>query len=819
MAKRSYALSYSDNKTINNIFVALLAGFMLIIPFYRGLFFRNDYIPAIIFISTVFTVFTLYRFRDREYKILGTYMDISVLLIPAAYLISFLFAANEKDALDMFLLYCSYFMLYKLASGLSMRNEKYKSIFISVIIASTFMLAFTSMMDVAGIINVKGSLIGRRLNGLYQYANTTASVLGVGIILSINKLINEKNTVVTAIYQMVLTALISPFIFTLSRGGYLVLAGVLLLNFILVRAKAKLKLMLGIFLSMLTSSILIYKYYTLPKEQLSAVWIPYLISIIASAVIIYAIYFIINRMNFKLSDKAINIALIAMAIIFAASAVFLFTVREPEQFKIEHTALEQSSWKSTSIKSDKIKPNTQYSVSFDVMASAQTPNSYGIRVRSYNDADKYTEILQHFEATGPEFAEKNFDFTTPGDAVKIEILLYNYESNSYTIYKDLLVKHSNNIVLKPKGNLKYVPAAIEKRLTNISLGTETVSLRMYFAQDALKIIKDHPIVGAGGGAWKNLYRQYQSQPYSTTEVHNFYMQYGTEVGIIGLAILAGLLVLLVVSMIKSIKAGSEALHVYLAAMLLLLHSSIDFNLSLPAVASILWMLVGMIDSEKHTSGLEKLPQRYVGIPVVILSIVVLLSSASIYYGMKLGTQGAETAKNTKDFNKAIEIYERAASLDRFNAAYSLDLAQLMTNRIIATKDPEYQKEFMKRISLVKKYEPYNHQYTRTICNMLLALGKFEEASMAAEEKLQDEPLLSPSYMLNIDVNYHIASYYVKNKKIEEAVPYLEKIADAKARFDKVNSNLSEPLVLNEDYPKKIEASSRTLEMIKADLKK
>jgi O-antigen ligase len=122
--------------------------------------------------------------------------------------------------------------------------------------------------------------------------------------------------------------------------------------------------------------------------------------------------------------------------------------------------------------------------------------------------------------------------------------------------------------------------------------------------DGIKIIKDYPVIGAGGGAWKNLYRQYQSMPYNTTEVHNFYVQYGTEVGLIGLLILIGLLLLLIYSMIESMRCNKEYTYIYLAILLILVHSMMDFNLSLAAVGYMLWMLIGIIYSFKN--GLRKI---------------------------------------------------------------------------------------------------------------------------------------------------------------------------------------------------------------------
>ncbi|WP_372995847.1 O-antigen ligase family protein [Lutispora sp.] len=819
MAKKSYINTGSNDKTINGFFMFLIASFMIIIPFYRGLFFRVNYIPAIIFISMLFAVSMAHKLRRKDYKILDTYTDITVFLIPASYLISFFFAANTKDAFDMFLLYCSYFMLYKLTSDLSVGDKKYKDVFIDVIIASAFLLSFTAIMNMTGFIDINGAFIGKRLYGLYQYANSTASVLGVGIILALNKLISEENIKRAAIYQSVMTALIASFIFTLSRGGYLVLAGVLLLNFILINAKAKLRLLMGLFVSLISSFMLIFKFYTLAEENISAIWIHYLVSIILSAIIVCIIYSFKSKVKLDFPDKTINISLVIMVTAFTVIAILLFSIKEPIEYKIVHRASEESSWKDRNISMFDLEPDEEYILEFDVKASLETPNSYGVVARSYNNENKQSEILRHFEPTGPQFTKKSFNFTTLENTEKVTIYLYNYDSGSNTVYRNVTIRDSNGIILRKMERPKYLPAAIADRLTDINMESESISSRIYFTTDGLKIMKDYTITGAGGGAWKNLYRQYQSVPYNTTEVHNFYVQYGIEVGIIGLAALTGLLLLLIASMIKSIKARSNYLCVYLAVMLLLLHSTIDFNLSLAAVGYILWMLIGIANSEKNSPAIKREQNTHIKVLSLALTLIILFTSSSIYYGMKLGNQGARASRNKEGSNRVMELYQKASVFDRFNGAYRIDLAQMMNNELRKTKDKKYLDGIEEQISLIKRYEPYNHQYTPVICNLHLSLGKFEEASDIVNEKLQHEPMVEQSYMLKIDLNYKVASYYIKDEKVQEAIPYLQKILEASDELEKVNMNLKTPLKLTGNYPKMIEAAQRTLDMAETDQNK
>lgn len=818
MGRKTYVKSNSDSMTINAVFVYLIAAFMLIIPFYRGLFFRVNYIPSVVFVSIVFAAFTAYKLKSGTYKVLDTYMDIAVILIPAAYFISFFFAANAKDAFDMFLLYCSYFMLYKLVSYLSHKNEKYKDIFINVVIVSTFLLSFTAMLNVAGLVDINGVFVGKRLYGLYQYANTTASVLGVGIILSLNKLINEENIKKTVVYQVILTALISSFIFTLSRGGYLVLAGVLSLNFLLIKARAKFKMLMSLFVSFFSSSMFIYKFYIIAEEYISGIWIHYLISLIVSAVVIYMIYLLKNRIRLNVSDKSINAALIITLLVVSLISGLLFSIKEPVEYRIEHTATEEKSWKYKAINLYELKPDSEYTIEFNVRSSLETQYSYGIRAWSYSKDDERTDILTHFDSIGSEFENKSYNFSTLTNTERVLILLYNYETDSFTEYHNVVIKDNDGNIVKKIEKLKYVPELVANRLADISLETENVSFRMYYNNDGLKIIKDYPLAGAGGGAWKNLYRQYQLISYNTTEVHNFFVQYSTEVGIIGLAVLVGLLILLIISMIKSIKVSSNYLYVYLAAMLLLFHSTIDFNLSLAAVGYVLWMLIGVINSDKSTPIIRSDQNIYIRALSLGLAAIVFVMSYSIYYGMKLGAQGARASQNNVSADKIIKLYERASTFDRYNGAYRIDLAQVLNNQLRKTKDKKYLDEIEEQISLIKKYEPYNHQYTPIICSLYFSEGKFEEASTMADNKLQDEPLLAQSYMIKIDVNYQIADYYLRDQKVQEAVPYLERVREANEEYKATNAKLKTPLKLTEDYPKKIESAQKALELIKAKIK-
>ena len=267
----------------------------------------------------------------------------------------------------------------------------------------------------------------------------------------------------------------------------------------------------------------------------------------------------------------------------------------------------------------------------------------------------------------------------------------------------MVLKDSFGNIIKKQERFRYIPDTIANRFKNFNLESTSVSSRSYFMKDGLKIFKDYPLFGAGGGAWKNLYRKYQSYPYNTTEVHNFYVQYAIEVGILGVVVLSVVLIQLIIGFIKGIKAKSSYLPVYCAVMLLLIHSVIDFNLSLPAVTFIMWLLIGMLNNDSNIKQTTLPQNKIVYDGLIIFSLLILIISSSICYGMNLGNKASKIVN--KDMNAAIPLYQKAMKFDKYNNNYRVDYAQLMSNKLKETKDVKYYNSMIENIEKIRETEP------------------------------------------------------------------------------------------------------------------
>src|SRR5690606_8905551 len=92
------------------------------------------------------------------------------------------------------------------------------------------------------------------------------------------------------------------------------------------------------------------------------------------------------------------------------------------------------------------------------------------------------------------------------------------------------------------GVLKLLPENLQTRVENINFEQHSVLERQTFYSNAIDMVKDRPVFGAGGNAWAALYQSYQTNPYTSSQTHSFYFKYVVEVGLLGLFVLSVFLI-------------------------------------------------------------------------------------------------------------------------------------------------------------------------------------------------------------------------------------------------------------------------------------
>lgn len=132
--------------------------------------------------------------------------------------------------------------------------------------------------------------------------------------------------------------------------------------------------------------------------------------------------------------------------------------------------------------------------------------------------------------------------------------------------------------------------------------SESIEARSEAARTALAIVRDYPLVGTGGGSFYNIFLSYRSPQYEYSFVdhtHNDFVEIATDFGLTGLGIL-GLLVALTLGVALRTLATRRsplpwgiAFGATMAVTALLIHSTVDFNLQVPANALTIVVVLAM----------------------------------------------------------------------------------------------------------------------------------------------------------------------------------------------------------------------------------
>lgn len=150
---------------------------------------------------------------------------------------------------------------------------------------------------------------------------------------------------------------------------------------------------------------------------------------------------------------------------------------------------------------------------------------------------------------------------------------------------------------------KVVERIQETELTVADGGkSESVEARTEAARTALPIVRDFPLVGTGGGSFYNVFLSYRTPTYGYAYVdhtHNDFVEIATDYGLLGLGAL-GLLVGLTLSTVVRVLARRKsslpwgmAFGVAMVMVALLVHSTVDFNLQIPANALTMVVILAM----------------------------------------------------------------------------------------------------------------------------------------------------------------------------------------------------------------------------------
>jgi O-antigen ligase len=125
--------------------------------------------------------------------------------------------------------------------------------------------------------------------------------------------------------------------------------------------------------------------------------------------------------------------------------------------------------------------------------------------------------------------------------------------------------------------------------------------RIVLWKDAVRLVRDHPLVGTGLGTFGTAFRRYQANFVDNyaDHTHNDYLEFASETGLVGAALLflpiLYLLIRMTVSFLDDPRRYRRAVTLGCigSTLALLIHSVTDFNLQIPANALIFAVVLGI----------------------------------------------------------------------------------------------------------------------------------------------------------------------------------------------------------------------------------
>lgn len=345
--------------------------------------------------------------------------------------------------------------------------------------------------------------------------------------------------------------------------------------------------------------------------------------------------------------------------------------------------------------------------------------------------------------------------------------------------------------------------------------------RSDFMRWGFEIVKDYPLLGTGAGGWNALYHQYQDTLYWTREVHNHFMQVWVEAGTIGLLAFISIWLMGAWAVLKRYRARRTAVKeqqdveartdqwiltwgTAVAALSLGFHAAFDFDLSMPAIAILLWTLFALLNSEEKAE--ECIAAENKGIPglklvlAAIMSFIMLLTGSmylAAYNKAQYGQTVAERAVTAKDRNQQIALmnlaektYLQVVSLDPTNGMYHANLASVYALEYRYRGDKQYFGKATQEIEKAEELSPYDISIRSALLKSSQAIQDIGIFIRQTEASLQANPNDIHNYEAVAKAMWTGVQYYSQRGKADKADYYAARILLIEERIEMQKNRLN-----------------------------
>ncbi len=754
--------------TFENCIFVILLFIMVISPYYRGLFFAENYFVFHLICIALFIILAVFRWGARGAKVKGLndsnsslpcrLIDCLFWLLPFAYLISMIGAVEPGLARNEFLRNFNN-VIVAMIIIMTVKTRIQQQIAVGTFFLTTVWVAVFGYGVMFGIWEFPDGMLGNRMSSVFQYPNTLAAFVGAGCLMGlflilhymvestnqcedlVSDSIKKWNTWLIPWFLVVVTLLFSVMLHTGSRGGWFVFIVVYVISLLVVPLRQKL-------------------FYII-------------LSSVSMASGVY-LYILTNRMA-----KGIKIYEIA------------------SQKSIDDPTM--------SIDPSLVVDYSSYITKFTLLAVAL----YGIAF--------VCNLL--YQWISQDQKRHRQGQVALGTIVIIIIIAGIF------LAPQLLTESAN------LDSLNTVWQRLQT-LQNIE-STSTDLLRFTFNRDAMKIVQDYPIFGAGGGAWQGLFQKYQDHPYWSTQAHTYYMQLATETGIFGLfsllVLLCGVAIVFFIVICKADEAYKLQLWgVAIALLILLAHSAADFNMAYSSYSGYVWMLFALIvtcvskkqgnragqveqarNLNRDTGYLNKLVSpiteratfRWIQSAIIILITVTVFFVNIQPLNAINNYQKSLVLNQQKQVTKSFDVIRAAYQSDSKNVNILIYYTKFLNEIVVSETKEDVKQQYLQQLfAILKKASeqfPYNTRIQNQLIDMYFTHGYTVDAVNGLNRLVEIAPYVPNYYDRNIEYNYRLGLLHFERKEETEARQYWQQAINAYEQYIRLHKKIVEHQQPNE----------------------
>ena len=735
-------------KNLSDILDYFLVILLFFLAIKKGGFYKTDILLFSILVQVIGCVKIVCNFIKNKENRKKDVIGVLLLILSFSYLLPVVFN-NYSSLNDSFVEFIRYFNLYIIYKLVSLSNNK--EIFKSTII---YLATFLGVIGIDGLANrflengLKVFSSGylnidlTRMSSTLQYANVLAIILLIASVFSfdeLNRAINEnskKNIIIN--YTLTFFNLLC-LILTKSRTVVVIAIIYYIMSFI----KKENRLEKIYVMMLLTIKLTIFSILVLKCMYINTIYIYYLviISLIISMILAIFIYFINVNRDSKLSTivySKYNIVISGICILSIFYILLGICIETP----LKITESSKDTVKRYVYNVEKGDNTLEFFVKSNIEDSRYKINIY----KTLKDNKK--ELIKTFEYYNNVSGNFNLEFYLDSDIRNIELEFDCYKGS---IIVENAKLNERKIVL----DYLLLPTDIINKFIDVIYGSDSAISRSVYLKDAIKILKrtgKNMLIGVGGEGFNNTYQLVQEQSYTSTEVHNSFVQILVESGIIGFICIISVIIYYLVNYKNNI-------YKYLF-LLLIIHSIFDLNFSYMIGLVIFAILLGI--NEKKKCELKENSLIYYLESIAFLCIfvfsLVLLLKMNIAYSIKV-----PLIKENITFSKQamiVNCYEKKVNLDLSENKYRKRLA----------------KEYEKYLKMLNENLEKDYKNIKLINERNNIIYNIEQnaISMQENEKEIKEILIDVSNIYFNNIVYLVNMNYNENEE-EGYNFYLEKI--------------------------------------------